>query len=232
MREVKSKNMPGRKIVFENNKYYHIFNRGTDKRAVFLDEKDYARFLISLKEFNEYNSIESIYRINQLRKAKKTSEVYDLKNRRPRRSSIVEIICYCLNPNHYHLLLRQLKKGGISEFMGKLGNGYTKYFNARNNRSGSLFQGRFKAVEIQSDYQLWQTSCYINGNAEIHGISKSERWPWSSCMDYLNLRNDKLCAKDLVLNDFKDLEEYKDLLSKVIKYSKERKEEIKQIALE
>ena len=68
---------------------------------------------------------------------------------------LVQIICYCLNPNHYHLLLKEIKDGGISEFMKRVGGGYTWYFNNKHKRSGTLFQGRFKSVHIKSNEQLY-----------------------------------------------------------------------------
>jgi len=83
---------------------------------------------------------------------------------------LVKIISYCLNPNHYHLLLEQKQEKGITSFMHKLGTSYTKYFNAKNNRSGSLFQGSYKSVPIKTDAQLFYISAYINGNPEIHPV--------------------------------------------------------------
>lgn len=96
---------------------------------------------------------------------------------------LVEIICYCLNQNHYHFLLQQKKEMGIEKFMHKLDLGYTKYFNAKYNRSGSLFQGTYKAIHVKNDDQIFQLSCYINGNLEIHRICQAKNWPWSSYQD-------------------------------------------------
>jgi len=77
---------------------------------------------------------------------------------------LVEIIVYCLNPNHYHIILRQVSEGGVSKFMLKLSSGYSSYFNKKNKRSGSLFQGRFKAVHIDSNEYLLYLSAYVNKN--------------------------------------------------------------------
>ena len=125
------------------------------------------------------------------------------------------------------LLLKQKQNNGISGFMHKIGMGYTNYFNAKYNRSGSLFQGKYKAFEINSNGKLWETSFYVNGNIEIHGIMKVEKWEWSSCFDYLNLRNGDLCNKSIILEDFKNIAEYRKELFEYIREKKSWKEEMK-----
>ena len=125
-----------RKIKFTDGKYYHIFNRGVDKRDVFLDEGDYVRFLKSLKEFNQVDPIGSLYEKAHKEKIVSPSSVAGFQspigNWKPKegsqKESLVELICYCLNPNHFHFILRQLTERGISKFMQKLGMGYTKLF--------------------------------------------------------------------------------------------------------
>jgi putative transposase len=82
---------------------------------------------------------------------------------------LVEINAYCLNQNHFHLIVKQLRSGGISEFMQKIGTGHTMYFNKKYNRSGSLFQGTFKSTHINSNELLLYLSVYVNANHRIHG---------------------------------------------------------------
>ena len=220
-----------RKVKFQNENYYHIYNRGVDKRDIFLNNKDYVRFLTSMREFNNVDPVGSLYRLNQIKKAPKPLR-FSKENRRGLGAS-VEVICYCLNPNHYHFLLKQLVDGGISKFMLKLGSGYTTYFNKKYNRSGSLFEGTFKAVLVKKyGYILW-LSAYINGNPEIHKISKTENWIYSSCKDYLGLRSGKMCDKKVVLDEFKNnFQEYKKFLQTTIKGSVKIKEERKEYLLE
>jgi len=193
-----------RKTEFINNEYYHIYNRGVDKREVFSDSNDFLRFLKGMREFN--SNLDKIKRDFVKRKS-----VSELSSGYPELSSeaLVDIICYCLNPNHYHLVLKQLVDGGISKFMHKLNLGYTHYFNRKYDRSGSLFQGAFQAVYIDNDeYFLW-VSAYVNINAQLHGIiEKAENYPWCSYPDFLGLRNGTLCNKKAVLDQFKDLDEY------------------------
>jgi len=162
-----------RKFEFQTGEFYHIYNRGVDKREVFLDKWDYVRFLKSLREFNN----DSIY---EQRVYARNRELMGLSPEASGLSPLVEFITYCLNPNHFHFLLKQLRDNGIRIFMHKLGTGYTCYFNQKYNRSGSLFQGPFKAIHIKSDSYLLWLSGYINGNAEIHKIAKAENWVWGS----------------------------------------------------
>ena len=220
-----------RKIQFQNDNYYHIYNRGVDKREIFMDEKDYLRFLRSMRELNHMEAIESLYRQDQLRRQAR-EEAKPLRLAKASRSGLASFIAYCLNPNHYHFILKQTQDGGISKFMHKLSTGYTRYFNEKYSRSGSLFQGPFKAVLIETDGQLLYVSAYINGNPEIHKIAKADQWMWSSYRDYLGKRNGTLSEKNVILKDFKNIKEYKDLTSTVIRESRLRKDEIKKYFLE
>jgi len=132
--------MTMRKFEFTNNEYYHVLNRGVDKREVFLDSNDMARFFQSMDEFNNINPIGSIFE-NSFKKL-------SLGNPVSKREKLVNFICYCLNPNHYHFLLEQLVDNGVEKFMHRLGVGYTKYFNKKYDRVGALFQGNYKATHI------------------------------------------------------------------------------------
>lgn len=223
-----------RKTKFQNGYYYHIFNRGVDKRQVFMDEKDYSRFLRGMREFNREETIDSLYRLDQLkRKAKKeTGEEAKLLRLPSNRSSLASIIAYCLNPNHFHLLIQQTKDKGIERFMHKLSTGYTRYFNEKNNRSGALFQGTYKSVEIKTDAQLLYVSAYVNGNPEIHKIAKADKWPWSSYQDYLNRRQGNFAIKKIILKEFKGIKDYSNYARDVIKNSQSVKEELKKCLLE
>lgn len=212
-----------RKTEFSNDEYYHIYNRGVDKREVFSEEKDYLRFLNSMREFN--NNSSDAQRDYEKNKNRKLSFGYSkLSFRFLSLPKLVDIVCYCLNPNHYHFILKQLSENGISKFMHKLDTEYTKYFNNKNNRSGSLFQGPFKAKHIDiNKYLLW-LSCYVNGNVEIHKIAEAENYNWCSYQDYLGLRNGTLCNKEIILSQFKNAEEYKKYVEMVIRESGNRKD--------
>ena len=119
---------------------YHSLNRGVDKRIIFLDTQDYARFVHDMYEFN------STLPANHTR----YNQIADLRCRQFDKR-LVQIHGWCLMPNHYHLILSECMEGGISLFLRKLNVGYAKYFNERYNRSGTLFQGRTKKILIDSD---------------------------------------------------------------------------------
>jgi putative transposase len=183
---------------FTTGEYYHIYNRGVDKRDIFLDDSDYFRFLKSLKEFNQLEPVVSLY-IND--RIKPNVGVRPLQNEN---DELVEIIAFNLIPNHYHLILKQLKDGGISEFMKRIGGGYTSYFNYKNERSGALFQGKFKAVHVTSNEKLLFLSAYVNGNHIVHG---AEGKIFSSLREYSTGKN-SLCNIKLILDQFKNANDY------------------------
>lgn len=143
-----------RKESFINNYFYHLYNRGVEKRDVFLNSDDYHRFLESLEVFNCFENIKVFY--ERRRRLKQVKPV----TRKP----LVLICAYCLMSNHFHLLLKQLVKGGISKFLQKLTTAYTMFFNNKYKREGSLFQGTFKAVLVETEAQLLHLSRYIHLN--------------------------------------------------------------------
>jgi len=182
-----------RKPVFVENEVYHIFNRGVDKRAVFMDDGDYLRFLHQLYELNDEDAVVNVkYYFNPETETVESRPIY--KVLKPRRL-LVDILVFTLMPNHYHLMLRQKAEHGITRFMHKLGTGYTLYFNKKNKRTGSLFQGRFKAVHITSSEHLIFLPHYIHTNPLKlnYGGSTSidflQRYRWSSFPDYIGIDN-------------------------------------------
>ena len=221
-----------RKINFSNNEYYHIYNRGVDKRDVFLDENDYLRFLDNLKTFNNNSTHDQrIYIKNKSLQgaAELSSEASELSSVTTNLNDflgslpkLVEIICYCLNPNHFHLIMRQLVDSGIEKFMHKLGTGYTNFFNLEHHRSGALFQGPFKATQVTSfEYLLW-LSIYVNTNAQIHGITDNAAdYPWCSYPAYLGIKADNICNKNILLDE---VQNYKTIAEDTAKFMKMKKE--------
>jgi putative transposase len=194
--------MPYRTVLFENDSFYHIFNRGVEKRKIFLEEKDYDRFL-QILYYYQFSGPKPKFSNRKRFKSKDYSS----------NPKIVEIVCYCLMPNHFHLLLKQLKDNGIQEFLAKISNSYTKYFNTKNDRVGPLFQGSFKAVEIESDVQLLHVSRYIHLNPYVADLVKDLNvYLYSSYPDFIDLAKGQICNKDLILNYFKIPNEYKEFV--------------------
>lgn len=109
--------------------------------------------------------------------------------------------------------------------------GYTQYFNRRNKRSGSLFQGKFKAKAIKTNEQLIYVSAYINGNPEIHRISKANQWPWSSYSEYISNKKG-FCSTKAILDQFENKKDYKKYINRVINNSIEVKKVIKDCLIE
>lgn len=189
-----------RKTPFVPGEFYHIYNRGVDKRDIFNDTQDLNRFLQSMSVFNATEPSGSIFEQQHIKKGVP-----------PASSELVHIVCYCLNPNHFHLLLEEVAENGISEFMKRLGGGYTKYFNERYERSGSLFQGRFKSIHIDSDSYLKSLSAYINLNNLVHKITSSlVRSSWGEYVNNSDSKNkiEKKCFTEIVLGGFENVAQY------------------------
>jgi putative transposase len=212
-----------RKIEFANGEYYHIYNRGVDKRKIFSDKKDYERFLISMELLNnEDEGLMLAWR--DFKRNHPRAKLLDFPAYNQKRKKIVEFIVYCLNPNHYHFILKQKSSRGIEKFMHKIGTSYTNYFNTRNERSGSLFQGSFKAVRIESNAKLLYLSAYINENHIIHGY-KDKLWRYSSLLDYLGKRKTGFCNKNIIMDNFNNSSrEYVEFLKENSSYAKDKKE--------
>ena len=212
-----------RKIKFEKGKVYHIFNRGADKRSVFLDNYDRFRFVYDLFEFNDDSPGVSLS-VRRKRINRGPTSIYKIFFNKDRKK-IVRVLAFVLMNTHYHLLLEETDEGGVSKFLQKLSTGYTMYFNEKYNRSGVLFQGRFKAVEVGEDYQLPWTLFYIHFNPiELIEPKWKERkirnkrkvldflnsYKWSSHLDYLGKINfPQVTQRDFLLSEIGGVEGYK-----------------------
>jgi putative transposase len=142
---------------FNNDSIYHIYNRGVEKRETFLAAADYLRFVLGLYEFNSGRpALNFGYQLNR--------QSIEVRLQYPRKDLFVDILVFCLMPNHYHLMIKQLRKGGITEFMRKLGTGYTNYFNLKYDRVGPLFQGKFKALSLEREAHFMHLPHYIHCN--------------------------------------------------------------------
>lgn len=187
--------MPCKNILktYTENGIYHIYNRGVEKRDIFLDEQDYKTFLYFLKQ----------YLLDPNDPQKKTREY---KGRTlVRRSFIdrVELLAYCLMPNHFHLLIKQKGENDMTEFIKCLATSYSMYFNDKYKRVGSLFQGRYKAVLVENDDYLLHLSRYIHINPDYKGRTLAE-YSWSSYQEYLGIRGTKWVKPEFILNIFSD----------------------------
>ncbi len=149
---------------------YHNYNRGVDKREIFSDTNDYLRFYQSLYLFN---SVEPISNFTTARVRHSSVQ-----------QKLVGLHAYALLPNHFHMLIEQKVDGGISEFMKRITGGYTSYFNEKYERSGVLFQGRYKKVHVESDEQYRYLLAYVNENHLVHRVDRPKEIMYSSTFHY------------------------------------------------
>lgn len=201
--------MPRRLIPFVDSEFYHIYNRGVEKRKIFTQPRDYKRFIRTLfyYQFTSPKPSFSKFAKSELNLFKPVLE-----------NKIAEVICYCLMPNHFHLLIRQLKDSGISTLLGQISNSYTKYFNTKYTRVGSLLQGTFKAVPIETDEQLLHVSRYIHLNPVVSGlVNKLDTYKWSSYSEFIN-GQESFCSSQEILNFFPSPPKYKEFVEDQIDY--------------
>ncbi|MBI4023158.1 transposase [Candidatus Berkelbacteria bacterium] len=213
--------MPERFIPLATGEYYHIYNRGLRKQPTFLEKRDYELALLGLVY---YQAIEPPFKFSVFRKLSvaERRQVLDDLARRPK---LVTIICFCLMPNHFHLLLRQEVDGGISTFLRRWTNSYTRLFNTRHEQDGPLFQGAFKAVHVSSNEQLLHLSRYIHLNPFVSLIVKESAflsYPWSSLGEYASGKTVR-CQSDVILDQFKSPQDYLRFVLDRAEYAREIK---------
>lgn len=171
--------MPSKNRIKQYNKdsYYHIYNRGTEKRSIFLDQQDYSIFLSYLKEYLTPKDIESLNIVLQsIRTTSAEKEAAKRKLKMNNFTSDITLLAYCLMPNHFHFLIKQKDAGSMDKFMNSLGTRYTMYFNKKYKRVGSLYQGVYKAAMVYTDEQLLNLSRYIHKQAlSLPSLSGSDQ---------------------------------------------------------
>lgn len=143
-----------RMFRFAEGEFYHIYNRGVEKRDIFLDKTDYDRFISLLYVCNSNRPVHLQIQGRTL------NEIISVERGEP----LLSVVAYCLMPNHFHLLIREIREAGCSSFIQKLSTGYTMYFNKKHERSGALFQGKFKATHASEDNYLKYLLSYIHLN--------------------------------------------------------------------
>lgn len=223
--------MPYRTVPLVTGEYYHIYNRGVDKRPIFSSEIDMQRFLQSIEEFNVVEPIGSIYQ-NSFIKDTKDEALGSSTPKLTPKLNLVNFVAYCINLNHYHFILEQVADKGIEKFMQRFGTGYTNYFNIKEKRSGALFQGRFKSVHIDSNEYLLHLSAYVNLNDRVHQLGSSTPKlvkSQSSWGEYAGKSKTNFCNKDIVLQQFKNLKDYQIFAEGSLQDILERKADLREI---
>lgn len=218
-----------RKITFKNDYIYHVFNRSIERKPIFTAKRELDR---ALHLFKFYRHKDIPIRFSQLLQQPEDTRNAILEKLYSS-DKIVEILCYCLMPNHFHIMIRQKHDGGIARFMSNVTNAYTKYFNTKHQRVGPLFEGIFKAVFVENDEQLIHLSRYVHLNpvaSSIIDANQLESYYYSSYVEYVSQLNN-IANKETVLGMFRNIAAYKQFTLDQVNYAKEL-EKIKHLALE
>jgi len=207
-----------RKEIFAEDNYYHLYSRGTEKRVIFIDDRDRIRFLHTLYILNNFILPGGHFDFIKLEPRDSLTKLV---------GPYVEIVAGCLMPTHYHLMLTPKKENGVSQFLQKIGTSYTKYFNTRHERTGRLFESTFKAKHVDKyEYASYLTQYIhlnpvelLNVKLEQDLLGEITRYPWSSLPEYLGLKSE---FSLLVSSSFREevlglnVAEYRKLLKETI----------------
>ena len=213
-----------RKEPFTIGDYVHVYNRGNRKMKITYDDADKWRFLKSFRYFNDEYSPENIFRDLSLPRKSNFHKMFMWPPEWPPHDPLVKILAFCLMPNHFHLLLKEIKVGGISKLMAKFGTGITNYTNLKYGEVGRLFQGSYKARTVKEMEYLQYLNIYIQVlnplelfpaglEVALKDFDKAFEfvinYQFGSLPDFLEKRNLGIIEKDIFDEMFSDLESYK-----------------------
>lgn len=189
---------------------YHVFNRGVASQPIFYDNRDYLRFL---NVANFYRFVSPGLRFSYYNRLTLEGKSAFLGRLEKKGEKQVAIFVFCLIPNHFHFLIKELVEHGIQRFASNLQNSYAKYLNTKNRRSGALFQEMFKAVRIETDEQLLHTARYIHLNPFtsflIKKVDNLKDYRWSSLRSYLGEEKFDFLETDFLNGFFSSKEKFK-----------------------
>ncbi len=206
-------------------------NKSIAGYEIFNSNSDFKRMIKMLLYFSyKTNSLPKFSELNSSALVEKKGFKRALLERVNEDEKLVQVISYCIMPTHFHLVLKQLKEEGISKFVGDVSNSYSRYFNNKNNRGGTLWKGRFANIPVDSDEQLLHLTRYIHLNPTTAGLVENpEDWPYSSYETYTSKERNGICNYENILDI--DPEKYKDFVSARKDYQKSLAK-IKKITLE
>ncbi len=223
--------MPVRKFPFTNGEFYHVYNRGVNRRKIFLNPSDYLKFIGTI---NYYSYSDHKIRFSEYCSLSFENQL-DYFNRLNKKG--ISIVAFVQMPNHFHFLLKQLEDDYLMNFLRLIQNSYTRYFNLKHGRIGHLFQGHFKAVHVDRNEQLLHLSRYIHLNPATSNIVKTmdelEHYNWSSLPAYISSGSSKLnfITTEPILEQFETSQDYGKFVEDQIGYQREL-EYIKHLSLE
>lgn len=200
-----------RKEKITTGEYYHIYNRAVDKQAIFHDRFDYSRFLFLILYFQSEILFKNIFRyiISYIKSgvfsvpAKHTNEIIKLRS--------LELTLFCIMPNHFHIVVKQLKEEGVALYMHRVLGGYSKFFNHKYKRKGHLFEATYKVVHIENNIQLLYLSTYIHRNPRSISkwLGKESLYEWSSYQDCIDKnRFENLLNYSVIVGQFPTKKKY------------------------
>lgn len=221
--------MPTRTIPLVTDEYYHIYNRGVARQPIFSKKRDYEHFLTTISYYCFAHPPMRLSLFLELSEPIRKGTLKRLKTK----ERLVDVICFVLMPNHFHLLIKQRSADGISIFLRRSINSYSRYFTTKYSRPGALFQGVFKAVRVESEEQLLHLSRYIHLNPLVSLIVQDKdflSYPWSSLPEYLATKP-QIADPAPVMHHFKTRHAYTQFVLDQADYGKNL-EYIKHLTLE
>lgn len=187
---------------------YHVYNRGVRKGVLFHNQKDYSRFLLLILALQFDISLNKTDRLND--KFAKDLDIKELGLDIDGKLKVVELVSFCIMPNHFHIIVNQLVENGLAKYMQKVLTAYTMYYNKKYDKTGHVFQGKYKNVFIEDDEQLVYASIYIHKNP--NDINEDIfKYQWSSLNDFMDTNRWGNYLKPEIITDRygADLEKYK-----------------------
>jgi putative transposase len=192
-----------RSIDIAPDEIYHIYNRGNQKQKLFYSDRDFIRMLFLILLFQSPKKFRNISRrVDYFNDEKDFKVEYE----EVIQGRFVELINFCIMPNHFHLTVKNLTDDGIPKYLHRIQNAYGRFFNAKRDKTGHVFQGTYKAKHISSDRQLQYVSAYIHKNPlEISDETSYKSYRWSSYQDYVyRNRWDELLKTGIILDGFQN----------------------------
>jgi len=224
--------MPYRKTPLVNGEIYHVYNRSVARQPFFLTDTYYQR---GYEVLSYYNNLNPPVRFSHFFRLPAPLKNEVLENLNKDNQKLVQILAFCLMPNHVHFLIKEIRDKGITTFMRKFQNSYAKYFNTKTERSGSLFQSMFKAVRILTDEQLLHVARYIHLNPVtafiLKNIEELSNYPWSSYPIYIGKQSSDIISTDEVLSFFTSKDKFIKFTEDQIDYQR-KLDKIKHLLLE
>lgn len=210
-----------RLVSLVSGQYYHVFNRTNDRKPLFITKRVCARALQTFDYYRYQNPPMRLSYVLSLPPDRR-SEIAD--NLELHNKQIIDVVAFCLMPNHFHLLVRQNEDSGISLYLSQFQNSITRYYNTAQKRTGHLLEGQFKAVRIETEEQLLHVHRYIHINPTTSFVVKTFaellEYKWSSLPQYLG-RVEKFCKPDVILSQFSNQESYVKFLSDNVDYQRQ-----------